>query len=164
MKNKILISLGIISLSIISYLIYLNSFTRFELRDSFVETGKNAKIYFSFVEVDQYDSLDIVNYSRKILDSIDEIESGRTFIKITHYYNKEEFEKPNDTVLLELSKRYPNSLDLHKKLDYVSNGFIFTGSNRKLKKLNNKHSALFKSDFFVPKPEFKASEILKRGK
>lgn len=144
------------------YFLVIHSPFKVIIADSFFEKGKEADVYFYFLEVNRLDSSRIEEYANKLFsDFIQDKDNDKTILMVSHFYIYDDAKKLDDSIKKNLLLRYPKSENLSEKLNYFYSGYIFTKSNRKLKRFNNNDFRFFKSDFIAPKREYQAKYILK---
>ncbi len=140
---------------------------RHEVVGFFVDSNSNAYIYFSFIKVNKYDKQYLTEVSRGLMEqysSANANSDSMMTIIVAHFYNLDDTAAPDEKMAARLRKLYPERKDLINKLNYIENGYIYTGFSRNIHGMKLPADTLLQGPIFVPKPGVKAKDVLRRKK
>lgn len=137
-------------------------FTGYEVVDMIKDSSDSKKIVFMFISVPEYDIANHSAYGQKLLNEHPalSVNDDNTYaILMANFF------KYSDTIDVPVSlhdtlrKNYPSKENLHKKLYYVPNGYVYTAISRHIQDLDFPNDTIIQSDIFIPRKGVLASEI-----
>lgn len=158
---------GIIFAILLIYLLYnIKHHSGYNIVDYFTDSSNNSKITFIFIEVNKNNRENILKICPDLWNEyLSTKNRNDTNIKIliAHFYNKNSIKTIPNGLKDIITKKYRNNPEFINKINYIEEGYIYTGYSRKITGLGLPKDSLFKSPFIIPKPGYKAKDILKNN-
>ncbi|MDX9790254.1 MAG: hypothetical protein WCZ17_05870 [Candidatus Kapaibacterium sp.] len=135
----------------------------FTMVDIYTDSTDKGKYIFLFVETEADNESDIINwaYDIKNEDNLLAMPDKTKPAMITMYfYNPKDTIELDDNIEKTLREKYSDKIEFTKKINYSPSGWQYIGHNDKT--INMPADTVFKSYIFVPKPGYRAKEIIQQ--
>lgn len=173
-KNKVylLIALAVIILGGAAWYFTSSSFS-YKVVDEISDTSEGGNTTFLFVDVNELDSLEIYKASQELLKKriIDKYagkempqdamhQEGGSELLIAYFYKQDDTTAIPDAMKQVLRSKFPMNDMVKHNLNYISEGFMYTGVYNPFQKQKTIDSLSPRTMLFVPKPGTLAKDIM----
>ena len=156
--------LGGLGVGVLLVVLYLNfSKPNYEIADIYTDSTAQGKYVFLFVETNSNDKNNLMNWANEIKNSMDLLampDKTQPAILTVYFYDKKNAAVVDASLAKSLQKRFPKKPDIVNKILFVPNGWQYIGHNDP-SFTQMARDSIFKSMIIVPKPGYKAYDIIK---
>ena len=143
-----------------------DEFSDFRTVQHFIDSSNYGKIYFSFVEVNDFDTTKMEKFGRMQLEHENTLDFKKNKLPvgvIIPFYNLRDTIPFDSTMSENIQRHYPNLYNAKDKIFYVKNAYIYTSFSKRLENVSIPQNRLFKSDAVIPKEGIDLRSILKQN-
>lgn len=143
-----------------------DSMSGFRTVQSFADSSGLGKMYFAFVETNDFDTTAMQKFGRMALERENTLRFKKDNLPVgvvIHFYNLKDTATIEPKMLAKILRKYPNLSNAHDKIFYIENAYIYTAFSRKLEDVAIPQHRLFKSEAIVPKEGIDIRAIMKKN-
>ncbi len=166
MKTQIYVISGVI-IGIVLFFLFNNfSEDKYNIVDIYTDSTSNGKYIFIFTETKSTDSIKMLNFAKEIKfkdNLLDMPDKTQASILTMYFYNPKDTLYLDNDVLKSLQGNFKNNPKILERINFIKDGWQYIGHNDKTL-TSFARDTIYKSLVFVPKPGFKARDIISIGK
>jgi hypothetical protein len=164
-RTIVIVAVLIIALAILLFIIGHNiEDTFYEEIDVVIDTTRQGKVVFVFVEIEKIDSLKIAETGKELRLNYASPDPDEEYLPtsiIAYFYRIKDTLSLTDSLVSYLKLNHPKLGLAQKNVCYIKNGYIYRGLSKKTDKKFYIIDTLHKGSFIVPRKGIKANEVFK---
>jgi hypothetical protein len=166
MKSKYYIIAGVLAGIIV--LVYYFNYTKnnFSIIDKYTDSTSKGKFVFLFVETESVDKTKMIDFGKDLKSKknyLDMPDKTIPAIMTIYFYHPKDTVKLGEGIRNSLKRRYTNNPEMVDRINFIQNGWQYIGYNSKMLP-SVARDTIFKTLVFIPKPGFKAKDIISERK